>query len=469
MNSTNKTSSTQWRKAAVVLAACLIAGCDRAPSTLPQSVSGDIRRDATVAAIERVMPSVVNIRTTQLVRRDDPYEAIFRRFYGLKDQVEERPSDIGSGVIIDEVGEDGFILTNIHVVNRAKRIQVQLWDGREYEAEALLGTREIDIALLRITRRPGDKPFRPVKIAKDDDLLLGETVIAVGNPFGLGGSISRGILSSKNRRPDSGGMKLDYRDWLQTDADINPGNSGGPLINVRGELIGINVAVVGQNEGKGTGFAIPIKQISASLSDFFSVEWTAKLWFGARLRGAPYPLTVLEVQPNSPAAKGGLKIGQEVLAVNGKPVKGLGEFNLFMTFKKNHTAEITVMDEGRKKTLAVEMIPMEELRRQMIFTRLGLKTQHLTAEQAATFALNEKAGLLVADVDKGSPADVAQLKAGIVLVEVDGAGVTDQITATNILGNKKSGERVLLTFKVLNRFANGFVEARTVQIEIATR
>lgn len=453
------------------MSACLMAGCDKSPSTSPSTIDGDIRRDAAVVAIEQVMPSVVNIRTTQLVRRNDSYETIFRRFYGLKDtpQIEERPSDVGSGVIIDEIGDDGYILTNIHVVQRAKRIQVQLWDGREYEAETRLATNLKDLALLRITRRPGDKPFKPVTIAKDDDLLLGETVIAVGNPFGLGGSISRGILSSKNRRSDSGGMKLDYPDWLQTDADINPGNSGGPLINVRGELIGINVAVLGQNEGKGTGFAIPVKQISASLSDFFAIEWMAKLWFGARLRGAPYPLTVLEVQPNSPAARGGLKIGQEVLAVNGKSVKGLGEFNLFMASKTNHTADITVMNDGRKKKLTVEMIPMEELQRQMIFTRLGLKTQPLTAEQAAVFEVNEKSGLMVEDVDKNSPAEFAKLKPGIVLVEVDGAGVTDLIIATNILGNKKAGERVLLTFKVLNRLANGFVEARTVQIEMAIR
>jgi S1-C subfamily serine protease len=264
-------------------------------------------------------------------------------------------------------------------------------------------------------------------------------------------------------------MKLDYRDWLQTDADINPGNSGGPLINLRGELIGINVAAVGQNEGKGTGFAIPAKQISASLSDFFSIEWTAKLWFGARLRGSPLPLTVRELQPNSPAAKAGLKVGQTVLEVNGHAVKSLGEFNLQIPQRANHTAEITVLDEGQKKKLTVEMIPMEELQRQMIFTRLGLKTQHLTTEQAATFAVNEKAGLLVTEVAADSPSDASQLKAGIVLVEVDGAGMTDQITATNILGNKKSGERVLLTFKVLNRLANGFVEARTVQIELPVR
>ena len=470
-----RNSSIHWRKAALVLSACLMAGCD--PASKLETAggsnlsSGDIRRDATVEAIERVMPSVVNIRTTQLVRRDDPYEAAFRKFYGLRDepQIEERPSHVGSGVIVDEVGEDGYILTNIHVVQRAKRIQVQLWDGREYEAKILLGTRQNDLALLQITRKTGEKPFKPVTISKDDDLLLGETVIAVGNPFGLGGSISRGVLSSKNRRPDSGGMKLDYRDWLQTDADINPGNSGGPLINVRGELIGINVAVYGQNEGKGTGFAIPAKQIAASLSDFFSLEWTAKLWFGARLRGAPYPLVVRELQPNSPAAKAGFKVGQEVLEVNGTPVKGLGDFNLYMAARANHTAEITVLDNNRKKTFGVAMIPMEIVQREMFYSRLGLKAARLTAEQAATFELKENAGLLVVEVEKNSPGEIAGIKPGIVLVEVDGESVNDQITATNILGNKKSGERALVTFKVLNRFTNGLVEARAVQLEIPVR
>lgn len=460
-----------------MLAMCLLAGCDRMPADAVAATSKgeadltDVRRDAAVVAIERVMPSVVNIRTTQLVRRNDPYETIFRRFYGVKDtpQIEELPSDVGSGVIIDEVGEDGYILTNIHVVQRARRIQVQLWDGREYEAEGLLGTKQKDLALLRITRRPGDKPFKPVSIARDDDLLLGETVIAVGNPFGLGGSISRGVLSSKNRRSDSGGMKLDYQDWLQTDADINPGNSGGPLINVRGELIGINVATYGQNEGKGTGFAIPVKQISASLSDFFSLEWTAKLWFGARLRGAPYPLTVRELQPNSPAARAGLRVGQQISEVNGKPVKGLGDFNLLMASRANRTADITVSEAGRKTTLKVEMVTMEDLQREMILSRLGLKTARLTVEQANAFGIKDTDALYVADIATNSPAAAATLKAGIALVEVDGESVSDRITSTNILGNKKSGERALLTFKILNRLVTGLVEARTVQIEIPAR
>jgi S1-C subfamily serine protease len=461
----------------LLLATCLIAGCDNAPSSVNAATQkiaaefADVRRDAAVVAVERAMPSVVNIRTTQLVRRNDAYDTIFRRFYGLPEtsQVEERPSDVGSGVIIDEIGEDGYILTNVHVVERANRVQMQLWDGREYDAQPLLATSQKDLALYRITRRPGDKPFKPITIAKDDDLLLGETVLAVGNPFGLGGSIARGILSSKNRRADSGGQKLNYADWLQTDADINPGNSGGPLINLNGELIGINVAVVGQNEGKGTGFAIPAKQISAALSDFFSLEWTAKLWLGARLRGAPYPLTVREVQTNSPAFRAGLRVGQQVLEVNGKTVKGLGDFNLYMNQKADHHAEIIVLEAGKKKSLTVEMIRMEDLQRQMIFSRLGLRTQRLTAEQAKVFELSEKNVLVVTEVDKGSPAESANLKPGMVVLDVDGENFSDQITATNILGNKKSGERVTVRLKVPNRLAHGFVEARIAQIELPVR
>ena len=153
------------------------------------------------------MPSVVNIATSRRVQLNNPQDEAIRRWMELMRRlargdgappVEEPIKDIvGSGVIIDE---EGYVLTNNHVVENANRIQVQLWDGREYEAQRLLRTDQKDLALLKIVHQPGDKPFKPIRLAKDDDLLLGETVITVGNPFGLGGSVSRGILSSKNRR-----------------------------------------------------------------------------------------------------------------------------------------------------------------------------------------------------------------------------------------------------------------------------
>jgi S1-C subfamily serine protease len=198
----------------------------------------DVRHDATVIAIEKVMPSVVNIATETVIEYHDWYDELLRRFYGSPGR-RERSMSLGSGVIIDE---DGYILTNFHVVRRANRIQVKLWDGREYEAEPWLATAATDIAVVKLRAKPGEK-FKPIKFAPDDDLLLGETVLALGNPYGLGGSVTKGILSSKNRRPSNGNEPLDVEDWLQTDAAINPGNSGGPLVNLRGELIAVNVAV----------------------------------------------------------------------------------------------------------------------------------------------------------------------------------------------------------------------------------
>src|SRR6516165_1760580 len=255
----------------------------------------DVRRDATVIAIEKVMPSVVNIATETVIEYHDWYDELLRRFYGSPGR-RERSISLGSGVIVDE---DGYILTNFHVVRRANRIQVKLWDGREYDADSVMTTELSDVALLKLKAKPGEK-FKAIRFAPDDDLLLGETVLAVGNPYGLGGAVTKGILSSKNRRPSTGDEPLDIEDWLQTDAAINPGNSGGPLVNLRGELIGLNVAVYLDERGQrgaGVGFSIPVKQISAALSRYFTPEGTDGLWFGAQVKSGPGPLAIVTVQP----------------------------------------------------------------------------------------------------------------------------------------------------------------------------
>ena len=186
----------------------------------------DVRRDAVVRAVEKVMPAVVNISTETVVEVRDPFEQMLREFWGpyYRQRSPDVEYSLGSGVIIDE---EGYLLTNDHVVRRASRVKVKLADGREFEAQPLAGTERTDLALLRIKVPKGTR-FTPAHFAPDDDLLLGETVIALGNPFGLGGSVSRGILSSKARRAPREGERLDIANWLQTDASINPGNSGGP-------------------------------------------------------------------------------------------------------------------------------------------------------------------------------------------------------------------------------------------------
>src|SRR5687767_13192123 len=199
-------------------------------ATVSTPLASDVRRDATVTAVEAVMPAVVNIATETVVEINDPLENLYREFFGpyYRRRAPNTQHSLGSGVIIDE---EGFVLTNYHVVARASRIWVKLADGREFEAERVAGTSFTDVALLRL-KADETKKFTAVNFAADDDLLLGETVLALGNPFGLGASVSRGILSSTSRRLPQENEPLDVLDWLQTDAAINPGNSGGPLVNL---------------------------------------------------------------------------------------------------------------------------------------------------------------------------------------------------------------------------------------------
>ncbi len=259
---------------------------------------------------------------------------------------------------------------------------------------------------------------------------------------------------------------------MQTDADINPGNSGGPLINLRGELIGINVAVYGvqgQDQGMGLGFAIPVKQVSAALSDFFTLEWTASLWFGARLRGAPYPLTVREVQSGSPAERAGLRVGQEIVAVNGKPVRGLEGFNRVMAANGERRANLTVLENGARRTLRAEFMPMADHLQELLQRRLGLNAQTLTETEAAQYQLNPGDAFLFREVEKNSPAARAQIQSGFLLTAIDGIPVKDLVNSANAMGNKPAGERVQLSLLVPRRINGNLVQLQPASATVAVR
>jgi S1-C subfamily serine protease len=315
-------------------------------------------------------------------------------------------------------------------VQRARRVWVQLADGRKFEAKPLVGTTRSDVALLRLDTKGGEK-FQAVQFAKDDDLLLGETVLALGNPFGLGGSVSRGILSSKNRRPPLESEPLDIADWLQTDAAINPGSSGGPLINLRGELIGLNVAIY--REGQGIGFAIPIKHVAEALSDIFTPEVQESLWFGARLRPGPVPLKVTRVQAGSPAEKAGLRADDQIVQVNGKRP------NDFFDGTKTEAA-LTVQRGNDRRTLTVKLAPLAEVVRQ----KIGLSVQELTPELAAKFGYGARDGLLVASVEDNGPAAQADVQAGYLITALDRQRTLNLLNAAEVLAAKKKGDAVEL-------------------------
>jgi serine protease Do len=404
--------------------------------------TADVRRDATVTAVERVMPSVVNIATTTVVDNTDPFFRWRAEFFGyrVQPQLAEVPSSVGSGVIIDE---SGYVLTNEHVVKGANRIWVKLMDGREIEAERVIGTAKSDVALLRIKAKEGDK-FSPVRFAGDDDLLLGETVITLGNPFGLGGSVSKGILSSKSRRPAREDSPLDIADWLQTDAAINPGNSGGPLINLRGELIGLNVAVF--REGQGIGFAIPIKRVNEAISRYFTPEGTKALWFGARVRSGASLLEVTAVEAASPADKGGLRVGDTILQVAGKTPRNFIEFMRELNAAgSDKPVALRVWRAGAQQTLSVRLTPERDFfNADLVRQRLGLHVQELTRELAANLGFPFYGGFVVADVDKDSPAAEARVEKYFVVRGVDNQPARDLVELGRALHAKKPGDTARL-------------------------
>ncbi|HWX19515.1 MAG TPA: trypsin-like peptidase domain-containing protein [Candidatus Binatia bacterium] len=413
---------------------CLTAFC--------RAAEPDVRRDAAVIATEQVLPCVVNIATESVIEYHEWYDDLLRDFYGWSHVPgrQQKSVSLGSGVIIDE---DGYVLTNFHVVHRANRIQVKLWDGREFDAEPLVATTGSDVALLKIKCAPGTK-FKAIKLATDDDLLLGETVLALGNPFGLGGSVTKGILSSKNRRPSTGNEPLDVQDWLQTDAAINPGNSGGPLVNLRGELIGLNVAVYREQSGErglGVGFSIPVKQVSAALSRFFSPEVTASLWFGAQLKAGPGPLVVTSVQPRSPAASAELKVGDELLEIDGHKAQSLIGCNRLLSAATNRPAALVVSRGRERANLTVHLKPLGELIRE----RLGLTLQPVTPQEAQHLGIRSGESLFVEAVEQNSPAGRAHFQRGCLLTAIDGQATGNLLPVAEVLTAKEKDETVRLT------------------------
>ncbi|HEY5912425.1 MAG TPA: trypsin-like peptidase domain-containing protein [Verrucomicrobiae bacterium] len=444
-----------------LLLACALPGL-AVPSSAAEA---DVRRDAAVIATEKVLPSVVNIATETIIEYHDWYDELLRQFYGARPPLrQQRSLSLGSGVIIDD---DGYILTNFHVVRRATRIQVKLWDGREFDADRVVTHTGTDVALLRIRVKPGEK-FKAIRFAPDDDLLLGETVLALGNPFGLGGSVTKGILSSKNRRPARGDEPLNVEDWLQTDAAINPGNSGGPLINLRGELIGLNVAVYREERGErgvGVGFSIPVKQIAAALSSSFTPEATASLWFGAQVRAGAGPLAVLSVQAGSPADRAGLKVDDLVLEVNGRKAATLFAFNTWLTDDTEREARLLVTRRNDQRTVNVQLQPFDDVIRQ----KLGLTLLELTPQTAQRLGLRSGDGLFIEEVEKNSPAERARLEKGYLITAIDGREVPTLRAVMEILPAKKKGESVNLGLIAPRRIGAGFLQFQQGTVDVPLR
>ena len=410
------------------------------------------RQDAVVKAAGLVMPSVVNIATKTRVQRVRYYYDWWRDNWAPYAQELPPQESAGSGVVVDA---SGYVLTNVHVVKDADEIWVKInneaGEPKIYEAEVVVGSLTTDIALLKIIHGEAGKTFAVADFANNGDLLLGETVLALGNPFGLGGSVSRGILSSKSRRTETEGSQLDIPDWLQTDASINPGNSGGPLINLDGEIIGINVAVL--KEGQGIGFAIPVKRVNEALSRIFTPEFLEGNWFGAKVDAGSRPLTVTAVEPNSPAAKADMAVGDQITKINGHSPRNFIEFAVrLLDLGNNPTVQIDIKRGDDVFLRRVNLIPEKSfLNSGLIREKTGVSLEALTPEVARALGFNSAEGLVVSQVDAGSPADKAGLTTGVVVVAIDDRKASDIVNAARLLNRKTSGEALKLSLVHIRR------------------
>lgn len=385
------------------------------------------RRTPIVAAIEKVGPAVANISTERLIsqRHVDPFfgsrselfDQFFNDFFGQSQkQMVERP--LGSGVIIDE---DGYIVTNEHVVSRASKIKVRLSDGKDFEATMISSDPISDLAVLKINS-PTPLPY--VKMGTSRDLMIGETVVALGNPFGLENSVTTGVLSAKNRTMTFSSQYGDikYDGLIQTDALINPGNSGGPLINIDGELIGINAAIV--NQAQGIGFAIPVDKVRQTLVKLFNFRELNKIWFGAQVEeqdDASKGIMVSSIESGSPADKAQIKIGDYITRIDTKEIQDILDFEKCI-LKKNAGDKlyITINRGGRKLKVEVnlEKAPLASAEK-LALEKLGLFVQDLTPQLAKQLNLWwVKSGVLISGVQKNSPAAEVGIKEGHVLVYV---------------------------------------------------
>ena len=431
-----------WRWPLLLLLMNIVAPC-------PAQDVPDASRDPVVLAVRKVVPAVVNIKTERLVARQfsDPFEEMFREFFNYpRRRGYERGQSLGSGVIVDE---DGWIVTNYHVITRASKITVVLAGGSEYDARFVSGDDRNDLALLKIE---ANKPLPFVEIAGDDEPMLGETVVAVGNPFGLDHTVTKGIISAKNRPFETGGQVFD--DVLQTDAAINPGNSGGPLINLRGQLVGINMAIL--SYAQNIGFAIPAKRVTGMLVGWFSPEKRARLWLGLQFIREDGKIVVADVQDGSPAAKAGFAARDRVLTVDDSKFEDVMSLQRHLLHKKaGDTVKFDVERGGQRRNLDVKLTALPKLSAtDLILSKFGVRIQELTPDLARALGVVGAQGVVVSDVQRDSPAAEVGFRGGMIITQVGGEDINSMEQLAEQLVSIRSGDEVKLTVFISEQHGN---------------
>jgi serine protease Do/serine protease DegQ len=400
--------------------------------------------------VETVLPAVVNISTRGRVSmRENPLmqDPFFRRFFGAPETQprERQTSSLGSGVIIDAAA--GHVVTNQHVIGNADEITVRLHDGRSVQAEVIGSDPNADIAVIKIPAQG----LTAIDLGNSDRLRVGDFVVAIGNPFGLGQTVTSGIVSALGR---SGLGIEDYEDFIQTDASINMGNSGGALVNLRGELIGVNTAIVGPSGGNvGIGFAIPINMVLGLTRQIVEFGEVRRGRLGVVIQDLTRDLAeafgidtehgavIAQVMPDSAAADAGLKEADVITAVNERPVKGATDLrNIIGLSRSDEEVEIEYFRNRQQMTVRVKLRPAE------VAIGLGEKiSQHLTGATLADSEDGELAGVRVTEVEARSPAWKAGLRKNDLIVSINRERVKNIDDVRQVVSKHSAG--VLLQIK----------------------
>jgi serine protease Do/serine protease DegQ len=415
---------------AAVAAAALLGVARESEAVLPVAVDGQ-PMPSLAPMIERATPAVVNIATEGHVQMrlnplfNDPF---FRRFFNIPDQMPERKTQaLGSGVIIDS--GRGLVVTNNHVIANADQIRVKLRDGRVLEAELVGSDPDTDVAVIKIP----PKDLIALPMADSDALRVGDFVVAIGNPFGLGQTVTSGIVSALAR---SGLGIGEYEDYIQTDASINPGNSGGALVNLRGELVGINTAIFSQSGGNiGIGFAIPTNNVRQVVDQLVQYGEVKRGFLGVELQDLNPELAqafgitetegavIASVAQDSPAEKSGLRQGDVVVAVNGRAVRNAFDVrNQIGLTRAGEKVKMDVVREGSRKQITTEVTERDAAQADA-GDATGVRNPVLAG---ATFSdipegipeYQGESGVFVADVEPGSRAWRSGLRPGDLITSV---------------------------------------------------
>ena len=429
------------------------SGFDLNPSALAKStdiysVPGNFSRLAEMAG-----PAVVNIRTVKTIKgggpvfrqfqrgprgRENPFDDFFERFFGENVPREFKQPSLGSGFIIDK---KGFVVTNNHVIEDADQIKVKLDDDMEFDAEVVGRDPNTDLALLKIE---SEKDLPVLTMGDSNELKIGQWVVAIGSPFGLERTVTAGIVSAKGRVIGSG----PYDDFIQTDASINPGNSGGPLLNMKGEVIGINTAIIAS--GTGIGFAIPVNLAEGIIAQLKSEGEVTRGWLGVAIQDLTSEMAeyyglkdrkgvlVADVFEGDPADKAGIQAKDIILEVNDEKIETSRQLTAMIAgLKVGETAKVGVFRNGKKKSFAVKLAkrsdkklaggPVPEKREE---EELGIRVTDLTSEMAQRFNLGETAGVVVVGVESGSKGSEAGVQVGDIIKEINHKAIETGIDFT---------------------------------------